>query len=270
MTNNNLTITELYIYPVKSLGGIRLKSSMVDERGLEHDRRWVLIDENNRFLTQRELPELVFFSTKIIGQQLVVLDRQNPGDPISLDLFPETGEKAIVQIWDDLCESIVLDDKVNLWFSSKLGRHARLAYMPSTTKRLVDGNYASEGEVTGFSDGYPILIIGEASLADLNTRLETPVGMDRFRPNLVFSGGSAFEEDMMRDIEINGVRMSGVKLCARCVMTTTDQQTAQRSKEPLHTLATYRKTNNKIYFGQNILAKSSGSIKVGDPILYST
>ena len=270
MTNNNLTISDLFIYPIKSLGGIRLESSKVDERGLVYDRRWVLIDEQNRFLTQRELPELVFFSTKIVGQELIVFDKRNPEDILSLEMFPQVGEKVDVQIWDDVCESMVLDDEINLWFSSKLGRHTRLAYMPSKTKRLVDMDYAHEGELTGFSDGYPILIIGEASLADLNKRLELPVGMDRFRPNIVFTGGTPFEEDTMHNIEINGVKMQGVKLCARCVMTTTDQETAMRTKEPLHTLATFRKKNNKIYFGQNLLAKSPGTIYVGDSILYST
>lgn len=269
MTRKDLIISDLYIYPIKSLGGIRLESSKVDDRGLEYDRRWVLIDDQNRFLTQRELPELVFFSTKIVGQELIVFDKRNPLDIVSLNLLPQTGIKVAVQIWDDICESIVLEDTVNHWFSTKLGRNTRLAYMPSATKRLVDTNYASDGEVTGFSDGYPILIIGEASLADLNERLELPVNMDRFRPNIVFTGGSAYEEDEMVDIEINGVNMKGVKLCARCVMTTTDQQTALRSKEPLYTLATYRKKNNKIYFGQNLLTKSKGTIHVGDHILYS-
>ena len=266
MTGNNLTITDLYIYPIKSLGGIRLESSKVDERGLEYDRRWVLIDEQNRFLTQRELPELVFFSTKIVGQELIVFDKRNPDDILSLNLLPQSGIKIDVQIWDDVCESIVLDDTINQWFSTKLGRYTRLAYMPASTKRLVDKDYAKEDEVTGFSDGYPILMIGSASLADLNKRLDQPLGMDRFRPNIVFSGGEPFDEDLITDFTINNVMMRGVKPCARCIMTTTNQDTAERTKEPLNTLSTYRKKGNKIYFGQNVLAKGLGYITVGDLI----
>jgi uncharacterized protein YcbX len=165
-----------------------------------------------------------------------------------------------------MCDSILVSEEASNWFSNKLNMKLRLAYMPQSTKRLVDTNYAKGGEVTGFSDGYPILIIGSASLEDLNARLAQPVGMDRFRPNIVFSGGEPFEEDLLHEININNVLMHGVKLCARCIMTTTNQQTAERTKEPLYTLSTYRKKDNKINFGQNVLAKGLGYINVGDLI----
>ena len=268
MSNNKLIVTDLFIYPIKSLGGIRIESSTIDERGLMHDRRWVLIDENNRFITQRETPTLVFFSTEIVDKHLKVSDSRNQSDYILIELFPQGGEVVSVQIWDDMCDSILVSEEASNWFSAKLEMKLRLAYMPTTTKRLVDTNYAKEDEVTGFSDGYPILLLGSASLEDLNKRLDQPVGMDRFRPNIVFSGGMAFDEDLMHKITINNVLMHGVKLCARCIMTTTNQQTAELSKEPLYTLSTYRKKDNKIYFGQNVLSKSEGVIHIGNEISY--
>ena len=266
MSRNKLIVTDLYVYPIKSLGGIRVESSLIQERGLLHDRSWVLIDENNRFITQREIPGLVFFSTEIKESFLKVFDKRDPSDYILVDLFPQVGELVSVQIWDDTCDSILVSAEASNWFSAKLDMRLRLAYMPASTRRLVDTKYAKEEEVTGFSDGYPILMIGTASLEDLNSRLAQPIGMDRFRPNIVFSGGEPFEEDIITDFTINSVMMRGVKPCARCIMTTTNQQTAERSKEPLNTLSTYRKNENKIYFGQNVLAKGLGYINVGDII----
>lgn len=266
MSTKKLIVTDLFIYPIKSLGGIRVESSLIQERGLLHDRSWVLIDENNRFITQREIPGLVFFSTEINDSYLKVFDKRDPSEYILVDLFPLVGEVASVQIWDDICDAILVSEEAGNWFSAKLGMNLRLAYMPDSTKRHVDTNYAKGAEVTGFSDGYPILMIGTASLEDLNSRLAQPIGMDRFRPNIVFSGAEPFEEDLITDFTINGVMMRGVKPCARCIMTTTNQQTAERSKEPLNTLSTYRKKGNKIYFGQNVLAKGLGFINVGDLI----
>jgi uncharacterized protein YcbX len=266
MSANKLIVTDLFIYPIKSLGGIRVEASLIQERGLLHDRSWVLIDENNRFITQRENSQLVFFSTEINDSYLKVFDKRDPSDYILVDLFPQFGELVSVQIWDDICDSILVSDDASNWFSAKLDMNLRLAFMPDLTKRLVDTKYAKEDEITGFSDGYPILMIGTASLEDLNSRLAQPIGMDRFRPNIVFSGGEPFEEDLIKDFTINGVMMRGVKPCARCIMTTTNQVTAERSKEPLNTLSTYRKKDNKIYFGQNVLAKGLGSINVGDLI----
>ena len=138
--------------------------------------------------------------------------------------------------------------------------------MPDASKRKVDTDYALNHELTGFSDAFPVLMIGQASLDDLNSRLESPVPMNRFRPNIVFTGGTAFEEDTMQHFQINGIDLYAVKPCARCVVTTIDQETGDTAKEPLKTLASYRTGNNKVYFGQNILYKQQGTIKVGDEL----
>lgn len=261
-----LVVTDLLIYPIKSLGGMSVSAALVGDRGFEHDRRWMLIDESNRFVTQREFPEMALLKASIANDILSVRDSRD-GASIQIPLSSPSGSALQVNIWDDQCSALLVEGESTQWFSKRMGRPLRLVYMPDASHRLVDKDYANQGEITGFSDGFPILIIGQSSLDDLNCRLEKPVPMDRFRPNIVFSGGDAFEEDSFRVFRIGDVRLQAVKPCARCVLTTTDQETAQRSAEPLKTLAGFRKANNKIYFGQNLLAENSGWIRVNDQLI---
>jgi hypothetical protein len=159
-----------------------------------------------------------------------------------------------------------VSDEADEWFSRMLSFRCRLVYMPDSSHRLVDQQYAHRQEVTSFSDAFPLLLIGQASLDDLNKRLPSPLPMDRFRPNIVFSGGEPYQEDNMPHFQISGISFFGVKPCARCVITTIDQSTAGKSKEPLRTLNGYRARNNKIYFGQNLLFGGVGKICVNDVI----
>ncbi len=260
------TISQLFIYPVKSLGGISLQKARLDERGLKYDRRWMLIDGNNRFISQRELPRLALLQTAIEPETLIITDVNEPGEKLRLPLEPASGTVLSVTVWDDTCEAWHIDEKADEWLSRKLSVPCKLVYMPAHSKRLVDQRYAFNNEITGFADGYPLLMIGNQSLSDLNNRLATPLSMDRFRPNIVFDGGMPYDEDLMEEFSINGINMSGVKLCARCVITCTDQSTGEKSKEPLHTLSAYRVLNNKIYFGQNVIHSGTGIISVGDQL----
>ena len=262
-----LKISHLFIYPIKSLGGIELTSSVVEERGLQYDRRWMLIDEQNRFITQREHSQLALFRTAISSDHLEVFHLSDPLNRILIPLQYDQHQRFDVTVWDDVCPAVAVSIEADQWFSQRLHQSVRLVYMPENSRREIDPDYAFQQEITSFSDGYPILLLGQASLDDLNTKLKDPIGMDRFRPNIVFTGGEAFCEDAMQSITIGDVKMMGVKNCARCIMTTTDQQTGERSSEPLATLSTYRKRNNKIYFGQNVIPVSSGIIRVGDAIL---
>jgi uncharacterized protein YcbX len=264
-SDKSLLISELLIYPVKSLGGIRMESCRVTERGFEHDRRWMLVDAKNRFITQREFPELVFFRTAILGNNICITDKRD-NCSINIPLVTNGGETIVVDIWDDRCEAICMDQPISDWFSERLLQSVRMVYMPDQSRRPVDPAFAENGELTSFSDGYPVLIIGEASLQDLNRRLETPITMDRFRPNIVFKGELPFEEDGFLEIFSGDVQFRAVKPCARCILTTTDQESGLRSPEPLKTLSVYRKLNNKIYFGQNLLVLKTGSIQVGDKL----
>lgn len=262
-------VANLYIYPIKSLGGIEINVANVTSRGLEFDRRWMLVDEHNQFLTQRNFPRLAQLRTSIQDKDLLVHDLADPGNSVRFPLVPSNGKTIRVTVWDDVCDAWDVDGSVNVWFSSRLGRNVKLVFMPDESIRPVDPRYAKQEDITSFSDAYPILLIGQASLDDLNARLETPVPMERFRPNIVFSGGAPYEEDGMHRFSINGIDFHGVKLCARCVMTTIDQDKATTGKEPLRTLSQYRTINNMVMFGQNVLVGGAGSISVGDLILES-
>ena len=263
---NEFLISQLLIYPVKSLGGISVKSAVLTDRGFEYDRRFMLIDAQNRFVTQREFPELAFFKTAILGDQLSITDKRD-GSSVAVSLIAVEGEQIGVQIWDDCCQAILLDSTVADWFSARLSQPVRLVYMPDDSQRPVDPAYAAKGELTSFSDGYPVLIIGAESLKGLNARLENPIPMDRFRPNIVFSGGYPHVEDTFNAFRAGDVQLHAVKPCARCVMTTTDQETGQRTAEPLKTLSKYRSQHNKIYFGQNLLASNTGEVRLGDHLI---
>jgi uncharacterized protein len=262
---NNLTISELFIYPVKSLGGISLSSAVLTDRGFEYDRRWMLVDKDHRFLSQRELPQMALLQVQLHEQGLIVRHK-NIDQPSLLIPFEPTGESCLVNVWEDECSARWVNSQADEWFSRILSFPCRLVYMPDSSRRLVDDQYAHRQEVTSFSDAFPLLLIGQASLDDLNKRLPSPLGMDRFRPNIVFTGGEPYQEDRMEHFQISGISFFGVKPCARCVITTIDQLTAGKSKEPLRTLNGYRSRNNKIYFGQNLLFSGSGKIAVNDTL----
>jgi uncharacterized protein YcbX len=260
-----LQISGLYIYPIKSMAGISVNRAQVTDRGFEYDRRWMLVDENNLFISQREVAELALMNIDINEKGLSVTYKRG-NTSISIPFQPETSEFAEVTIWDDTCTGQFVSQAADEWFSNMLNIRCRLVYMPDATHRITDQRYTSANSVTSFSDGYPFLIIGQASLDDLNSRLEKSVPMNRFRPNIVFTGGEPYSEDMMHTFEIGNIQFHGVKLCARCPIPTIDQQSLERGKEPLKTLARYRFKNNKIMFGQNLVHNSAGQIAVGDEL----
>ncbi|TKK70388.1 MOSC domain-containing protein [Ilyomonas limi] len=260
-----LTISELFIYPIKSLGGIAVSNAYVTDRGLQYDRRWMLVDDNNIFLTQREWPAMALFDVAIKDEGLLVTHKPD-GAAMLVPFESQTSEVLTVEVWSDHCKAIVVSHEANAWFSKLLNMNCKLVYMPDAVKRSVDEKYALDKEIVSFADGYPMLLIGQSSLDDLNNKLQEKLTMRRFRPSIVFTGGEPFEEDELKAFTINGIHFFGVKLCARCVITTINPDTATKGKEPLRTLATYRMENNKIYFGQNLLHKGEGWIQVGDAI----
>ncbi len=262
-----LQISHLYIYPVKSLGGIEIAKVQLTDRGMEHDRRWMLVDERGMFLTQRNFPAMALLKTSIRDRHLIITEKDHKDDALVLDLGPAGSATLKVDIWDDVCDAVHVSGAADNWFSEKLKRNIRLVYMPDDSRREVDERYASNKEITSFSDGYPVLMIGQSSLDDLNSRLKDPVPMDRFRPNIVFTGGSPYQEDEMKQFKISGMDFYGVKPCGRCVVTTIDQNTAVAGKEPLSTLASYRTVGNKVNFGQNILHPAYGVLQVGDELV---
>lgn len=265
-----LRLSEIWVYPIKSLGGIQLQKSKVTDRGLELDRRWLLVDESGRFLSQREYPELALFKLEIIGNFLRITHSVNLEsiEILLRPVFSKTNFKIEVRVWDDIIAAFEVSAQATSWFTKLLKFSARLVYMPDESVRKLDPDYAITGaEINSFSDGYPFLIIGQSSLDDLNSRLENPVPMNRFRPNFVFTNGKAFEEETWREFSIGDVTFVGVKPCARCVMTTVDQEKGVISgKDPLKTLAKYRNFDNKVLFGQNMIGLGLGTVLVGDII----
>ena len=263
----SLVVSSLHLYPVKSLGGFPVASALLTDRGFAYDRRWMLVDADGRFVTLRQHPSMTALATRILGGELEVIDRSS-GDSIRFPLSGFAGETLKVDIWDDVCEAVPGPDEMHRWFSDRLNQPVRLVHMPDGTRRLVDPDYSIGADLTGFTDGYPLLLIGQSSLDDLNSRLPEPVGMDRFRPNIVFTGGRPYEEDGMRRFTVGGAVMHGVKPCARCSVTTIDPVTGTSGKEPLRTLSTYRTRGNKTYFGQNVIAAGEGmELHVGDEII---
>lgn len=258
-------ITGIYIYPIKSLGGISLRSSAVEERGLQYDRRWMLVDEHNKFITQQFHPEMALLKVEINNDLLTIEHKQNNLSPLTVQPFPYNADEINVQIWQDNVTALKYNSDANDWFTEAIGFKCYLVYMPDSTKRKVDPKYANN-KMVGFADSHPFLIIGEESLNDLNKRLKEPLPMNRFRTNFVFSSGKPFDEDNWKTIKIGNMVFHSTKPCPRCVITTIDQNTGVKGKEPLKTLAAFRQKDNKVMFGMNLVAEGTGKVNVGDEI----
>lgn len=263
---NSFYLSEIYIYPIKSLGGISLTESILEEKGLQYDRRWMLIDDTGKFITQRKHFELALLQVNIADGNLLISNKLNANQTISFSMEENLEEHINVNIWDDSSCGQEVSKRVSEWFSEFLKLNVRLVKMPNNEKRLVDQRYALSDEVVSFADGYPCLLIGQSSLNGLNQKLEVPILMDRFRPNFVFTGGLPHVEDSFSSFYLSNILFSAVKPCARCVLITIDQQTGAQSKEPLKTLANYRTLGKKIMFGQNLIHKGAGTIRVGDEL----
>ncbi len=265
MNNNRTILSQLNMYPIKSARGISLTSSIVEERGLQFDRRWMLVNEHNKFLTQREYPRMALISPSITKKELLV--KAPFMQTLSIPLLVEHHSLSTVTIWDDSVQVVRVSNEADEWFSAFLKVNCKLVFFPNESIRRVDTTYAHNNERTAFADAFPFLLISEASLEMLNSKLAEPVPMNRFRPNIVVHGCEPFAEDRWKTIRINNIIFHPVKPCSRCVVTTTNQLTAERrSSEPLATLATFRTINNKVMFGQNVVAEKTGSISVGDTI----
>ena len=262
-------LSDLYIYPIKSLGGICLAEARLEERGLAHDRRWMLIDDRG-FLTQRQLPQMARLSVSLRSDHLEVIG-PNCLSPLTVPLAPPSKSASLtVSVWGDESVAWPVGADADAWFSEALGRDCSLVYMPDESERQAVGKVSGRPQPVSFADGYPALLIGQASLDDLNRRLAAPVPMNRFRPNVVFTGGEPYEEDRWHAFRIGEVSCWAEKPCARCTMVTVDQVTAERGKEPLATLARYRQQENKVMFGQNILYEPGKTVRVGDVIRVET
>lgn len=259
-------VSELYVYPVKGARGLRVSEAALTSRGLAHDRRFMIIDEAGTFISQRTLPKLALLRTRIEGEQLV-LEGDEIG-AISVPLEPSAGEPRRARVWADTCEAISLGEPARSFLERALGTPAELVYMPDQTRRQVDRDYAPEGAIVGFADGYPSMLVSRASLVALNERLAERVPMDRFRPTLVVEGCGPFAEDDFPPFSLGGARFTRVKPCARCQVVNVDQATGAKGKEPLAMLATFRKQGNQVLFGQNLIHEGAGTVREGDALVF--
>ena len=256
-----MQLSEIHLYPVKSCAGVALQETRVDRFGPQGDRRWMVVRPDGGFITQREYPQM---SQIQVEPQAQGLRLSFQGSDMQVAVPAEDVPVRLVRVWEDGVAAQDTGDEVAAWLSSRLDTPCRLVYMPSDTVRLVDGLYASEGETVGFADGFPLLLISQASLDDLNDRLPAPVPMNRFRPNLVVTGCDAFAEDSWRRIRIGDMEFDVAKPCSRCVMPSIVQETGERDPIINRVLADYRRRDGKIYFGQNLLYRGTGQLRVGD------
>lgn len=266
-----LQVSELYVYPIKSMGGIPLTVMHLDATGPRFDRRWMLVDETGRFISQREEPRMALISTCLTDAGVVVSAPRH--GRLNVDAVPLDAERLRVSVWDDELDALRVGAVADRWFSDMLERPCRLVYLADDVTRLVDRDFNPDERSIRFADGFPLLVIGAESLRELNARIVARGGlalpMNRFRPNLVIDGANAWDEDVWKHIAVgaDGVQLSIVKPCARCAITTVDQQTAERGKEPLATLATYRRsTDGSVMMGQNALHDRTGTIRAGDRV----
>ncbi len=260
------TLSEINIYPVKSLGGISLQSAEVTDRGLQYDRRWMLVDEAGKFLTQRKYPQMALVQVEVSLSGLHFQHKLKKKLLLNISHNEFTGNELDVIVGDDTVKAALYEKHVNNWFSDLLGLNCKLVYMKDEMRRQVDKNYAMNNEITSFAGGFPFVIVGQSSLDDLNSRLEEKIPMNRFRANFVFTGGAPYEEDEWKKFKIADLFFSGVKQCHRCPLVNVNQETGEKSEEPLQTLIKYRTFGNEVMFGMKLLHKGSGFINVGDKI----
>jgi hypothetical protein len=257
-----VTLAGLFVYPVKSCRGVALDSARLAAAGLENDREWLVVTPGGRFLTQREAPRLACVDIALDGQALRMSSSGAGAVVVPHDV---PGERVEVKIWDDCCAAFDQGDEVAAWLAALLGREVRLVRFDPAHRRPSDRAWTGEVDALNrFTDGFPLLAIGRASLDDLNVRLPAPLPMDRFRPNLVFEGLEPYGEDDVFEFVTDGVRLRTAKPCTRCVITTTDQQTGRvTGEEPLRTLKTYRwdRALHGVAFGQNVVvAEGAGEV----------
>ena len=258
-------IASLHLYPLKGGRAVDVAGADVLATGLRGDRGYMVVDEHDRFLSQREISRLALIQARLDDGGLVL---RCPG-LAPLRVAPEQSvERRIVRIWRDRCPADDQGEEPAAWVSRALGHPCRLVRKTADVPRQVDQRYAvSPDDVVSFADGYPMLVTSTSSLDALNRELEVPLPMNRFRPNLVVSGWEApFCEDRVRRLRAGAVELALVKHCARCVVTTVEQATAERGEEPLRTLARIRRRGDGVLFGENAIPLSLGTLAIGDEI----
>lgn len=260
-----MEVTRLYLHPVKSVGGMAVAQFDIDRFGPHLDRRWLVVDREGRFLTQRQHAAMALVRVALNDDQVTLSVPERDAVSFSPADFVG-GESLPVQVWRDQCNAQAGPAALDDWLSQYLGVACRLVYMPDTTRRAVDPGYAKQGETVSFADGFPLLLTSESSLTDFNTRLSFSIGMERFRPNLVVDGSTPFAEDDWKRIRVGRMDFIVAKPCSRCAIPTIDPTTGSKQPEVFKTLKSYRQRDGEVFFGQNLLPVGTGSVQVGDRV----
>jgi uncharacterized protein YcbX len=262
-SNSPLRLVALYVHPIKSCAAVAVERAQVTPRGLRGDRRWMIVDGEGRFVTQRTRPELALIGAALDGDRLRVSAAGQPS--LTLPALLDDGPRIAVEVWSHRGEA-VRHDEGSAWLSRVLGSPVQLVCMPDAIARPIEGPLARAGEHVSFADEFPYLIASASSLDDLNTRSNFAADMRRFRPNLVIAGAPPWAEDDWRALRVGGVHFRLVKPCARCSIPSVDPDTAAIGKEPLRTLGVMRRRDNEVFFGVNAIADDLGELRVGDPV----
>jgi hypothetical protein len=259
-------LIQINVYPIKSVKGNSLEIALLQPRGLPNDRRWLLVDGNGRFLIQLDLPRMAVISG-LIRENALILSAPHKA-PLRVPLQPKVTALPIkVIVWGAEREAISAGDEADGWLSDFLQTRCRLAYLPDDIYRIPDRKYVPGNGFPGFVDGFPLKILGQSSLDDLNERLASPVPMSRFRPSLVVDGIAPYEEDTWKTVQIGSVIVDIALPCARCAITAIDQDSGERcGAEPMKTLSTYRMRDRQVVFGVYALSRNAGVIQVGDGV----
>ena len=263
-----LAVARLFVHPIKSCAGIELREAELVATGIAHDRRWMVTEPDGTFLSQREVPGMALIRVAVGADALTVAAPNLP--PLSVPFAP-AGAAIRATVWSSTVPARLVSDAADAWFTRALGQACRLVYMPDETHRALNPLFARPDDRTGFSDGYPLLLIGQGSLDELNRRIggpPAPLPPIRFRPNIVVTGAAPFAEDGWQRLRIGGQTFRVVKPCERCAITTVDPATGEfAGKEPLRTLATFRRgAEGGVFFGQNVIHDGPGRIRVGDAV----
>lgn len=263
-----LKVSQLLYYPIKSLPGISTSQMHLQKRGPQFDRRMMLIDENQQFLSQRKYPKLSILELEHKNHSFFIRDPygQLP-ELIVSETPPNEGSIIEARIWDDLCSVIAFSEEANLWFTEYLRNPVQLVYQPTFGLRKVDQRYGLPDDEVSLSDGYPYLVVTTASLRKINDWTGLEYALERFRPNIVIDNQIAFEEDDWNNISIGGVPFRLPKKCARCKMITIDPQTSAINTDYSRLLAPYRTFGNQLIFGKNACADQfESSISIEDEV----
>jgi uncharacterized protein YcbX len=258
-------VAGLWIYPLKGGAGIPLDAWPLDAFGLRWDRRWMVVDEAGSFLTQRSDPALGRLGQTLTDEALVLVS--GTADRLELPFAPPDGAAVRVRVWSDDVDVRDCGAAAASFISRHLGRTARIVHMPADAVRPADPVYARADDRVSFADGFPLLLVGQAALDELNERLAAPLDMRRFRPNIVVTGSAPHAEDAWASIRIGDVVCEVVKPCARCVVTTFDPDTGEAGREPTRTLSRYRRWDGQVWFGQNLIHRGAGTLAVGDEVI---